>query len=336
MDEREELLEQIPLLACGALDPDERARAEGLLERHEDLQGAAASYRTLDALLARTLPRRAAVPSVRRHRPYCKDDLRAEPEVLCAACLTPHHRSCFSENRGCSLLGCHGTRSVSVEEPSLDVCPSCGEHTPSGAPFCAWCRTPLGGERLPRHATPRIAEPARPARDWPRFVAACAALLVSGLAVGGFFEMRQNSMMDSLLEQASVREAKLCEQDLSSFLLTVANAQESFKKKDALGRYAPSWDSLATVASPALTAPAGFEVRLASASEVPGQRYCAIVRSVKGGPELRYPLLARYGAWPRLALDEKGVHSYGPNGKPLELDAARCRVLVDRDPWENR
>jgi hypothetical protein len=229
--EREDLLDLLPLLASGALEPEERARAEELLGRHEDLASEAGSYRELDALLRRALRRSAAAPSVRRQCPFCKDDLRKEAEVLCASCLTPHHKACFSENRGCSLLGCHGTRSVSAEEPSLEVCPSCGEHTPTGAPFCAWCRVSLGGDRLPRHATPGFAAP--PASHWAerlRFVAASAAILLMGLSIGWFFEVRQNTIMDALIAQARERALRECSAELQRALDEVVKAQAAYKR----------------------------------------------------------------------------------------------------------
>jgi hypothetical protein len=60
-------------------------------------------------------------PTVRRLCPYCKDDLRSEPQILCAGCFTPHHKGCFSENRGCCLLGCGSKTPLSPEEPAPDA-----------------------------------------------------------------------------------------------------------------------------------------------------------------------------------------------------------------------
>jgi len=320
MTERDELLEQIPLLACGALDSEERARAEEQLARHEDVKETWESYRALDTLLKRTLAPAAAAPSVKRHCPYCKDDLRTEAEVLCTKCLTPHHRSCFSENRGCSLLGCNGTRSVSAEESSLDVCPSCGEHTPSGAPFCAWCRTALGGARLPRHASP-VAEPLPP-RDLGRFLAACAALLVAGMSIGWFFEARQNVMMDALVASAREARAAQCQKYAETALLAIHDAQLDYRENAAVNKlnsdpsgkfYAPTLDELATVSSNLILASRSqlysYEIRIVRSRTAPGERFAA------------------------LALPRNGPPGHYTHDKTLPPDGEREGVFVD---WRGR
>ncbi|HZV01666.1 MAG TPA: RING finger protein [Planctomycetota bacterium] len=268
MTEQEELLELIPLLACGALEPHEKARARELLERHPEIHSHHSSYQELDGLLRRTLAPAPAL--VRRQCPFCKDDLRAAAEVLCAKCLTPHHKECFSENRGCSLLGCHGTRSVSADEPSLDVCPTCGEHTPSEAPFCAWCRTPLGGERAPRHARPIAV--AEPPRDLPRFLAACAALLVAGLSIGWFFETRQNVLMDQVLAQGQQLEAQRFLKGAEAALLSLRDAEEIYRRGRGpfafdsgnfyIEPYAGSMSDLAPIMSASRFEAPGYRIRL--------------------------------------------------------------------------
>jgi hypothetical protein len=290
MNEREELLEQIPLLAAGALDEAEAARARELLGRHEDCVAVAASYGELDALLRRTLAR-PVVASVKRHCPYCKDDLRSEPEVLCAKCLTPHHKSCFSENRGCSLLGCAGTKSVSAAEATLDVCPSCGEHTPTGAPFCAWCRTPLGGARLPRHVT-RPAEPVQ-VQSRARFLATCAALLLMGLSTGWLFETRQNMMMDQLILTARQNQAARCEREAESALLMIREAQLLYRERTTekssggnwvlrQGEFATTVEDLAPLTSAGRIAAPGYEIRIVRSRSAPGERFAAIAMPVNG------------------------------------------------------
>ncbi len=220
---------------------------------------------------------------VRRSCPYCKDDIHAEPHVLCVRCLTAHHRSCFSENRGCTLLGCRETRSLCLDEACLDACPACGVETPSSAPFCSWCQAPLGGEPARRRGT----------RERLRFAGACAALLVSG-----------------------------------------GRAQDAFRAKDPEGQYAPSWAALAAVASPSTTLADGFEVRVCRSAEKPRERFCAIAVPTK--TTYAYRAITKTGVWPRVSLDEKGVHTHAWSDTPLVLDEEHCRAIAAEPHWRAR
>jgi hypothetical protein len=254
---RDELVARIPLYASGALDPEEREAVAAALALHPDCQGAVESYGALDALLRRSLVREAipaAAPAIKRQCPFCRDDLRSEEHVLCASCLTAHHKSCFAEHGGCSLMGCGGTRSVGATEPSLDLCPSCGEHTPSAAPYCSWCRAPLGGARLPR---------TRPAMEAPRterrrFLAAAVLLLAGGLSIGYLFELRQNVLVRVLVAQSDARYGSRLEDSAQKTLVAIEDAQRlryrsfTYRLVDIQGReetipvrqYAPDFAAL--------------------------------------------------------------------------------------------
>ena len=38
--------------------------------------------------------------------PYCREEIATGEQYSCPACQTPHHRACWSENRGCTVWGC--------------------------------------------------------------------------------------------------------------------------------------------------------------------------------------------------------------------------------------
>ena len=38
--------------------------------------------------------------------PYCRSEIATGEQYSCPTCQTPHHRACWSENRGCTVWGC--------------------------------------------------------------------------------------------------------------------------------------------------------------------------------------------------------------------------------------
>ena len=49
----------------------------------------------------------AREPRLAAHCPFCKDALLPDaPSAECAACGTPHHLSCYEEQKGCAVYGC--------------------------------------------------------------------------------------------------------------------------------------------------------------------------------------------------------------------------------------
>lgn len=262
--DRAQAQDLLPLYAGGDLDLAERALVDEALARFPDLAPELEEMRQLDGLLARTLAPRAepvaeavpawlrspAVPLVRRHCPYCKDDLASEARVLCARCLTPHHEGCFSENHGCSLLGCGETRAIAADEAAQQLCPACSKPSPATAPFCAWCGGALaaGGQARPRHEVLRVAVPAAPTRrqEWARFAASVAVLLAGGLVVGWLFGNKHNLLLGQLWSQAIQERRKVAQEQVPESLLRLALAQ-SYYREHKLGAgdvYAPTFEAV--------------------------------------------------------------------------------------------
>ena len=130
------------------------------------------------------------------------------------------------------------------------------------------------------------------------------------------------------LSSAVSQEQQLCQRDQTILLHEVARAEDAFRAKDPEGQYAPTWAALAAVASPSITL-YGLEVRLCRSVEKPRERFCAIAVPTK--TTYAYPALAKTGGWPRVSLDEKGVHSHAWSHTSLVLDEANCRV-VEAEP----
>ena len=87
------------------------------LRRHEDEGVWRVEARVrLRELEAKPAPAEGAVvvqaeparePRLAAHCPFCKDALLPDaPSAECAACGTPHHLSCYEEQKGCAVYGC--------------------------------------------------------------------------------------------------------------------------------------------------------------------------------------------------------------------------------------
>jgi len=58
-----------------------------------------------------------------KHCAFCQDEIEpGQQGVICRKCGTAHHKSCWQENRGCSVLNCNGRafRNYSVPPPAHD------------------------------------------------------------------------------------------------------------------------------------------------------------------------------------------------------------------------
>ena len=87
--------------------------------------------------------------------PFCRAGIADDdPIARCEACYTPHHPSCFEENRGCSLMGCDNrtawTRSGRFPRKERSAIFEAGS---------AALEPPLEAERAPREAPPERREP---------------------------------------------------------------------------------------------------------------------------------------------------------------------------------
>jgi hypothetical protein len=234
----EEALDLLPLLAAGELDAQESADVRAALDGRPDVADELARWVELDGLLERSLaPSKLA--SVRC--PFCRDGIATAERILCADCLTPHHASCFAENEGCSLLGCHGTRAVASERASV-LCGACRRDAPDGARWCPWCRAKIAPPRPPLHARARLG--AR-ARSLVAFAAALLVLLPGGLAIGFLSERslerawwQTRGSLDTLEEQAEARRV----------LQAVLEAQRLYRARGVRGgNYAADPDALRAI-----------------------------------------------------------------------------------------
>jgi hypothetical protein len=237
---RDEAKELIPLYAANDLDEPTRAAVAAAIAGDVECQEELREFEALEASLRESLaPAPVAEPAwldaakvpapalVKRHCPYCKDDLDSAARVFCALCMTPHHEECFAENLGCSLLGCGGTRSIAADDPSFVVCASCEKHTPASAPFCAWCRTAIPGEAPP----PRHVVPVQRVPRWSllRFAAAAALLLVTTVPAGYAVGFAQRDMAKAWCDERREVEALTLEAEAESFLRDLVRAQGAFR-----------------------------------------------------------------------------------------------------------
>ncbi|HZU95704.1 MAG TPA: RING finger protein [Planctomycetota bacterium] len=226
----EEALDLLPLLVADELDPATRDEVQAALAGR-DVDRELAAWEELDGLLERGLAPEPAAVSVRC--PFCHDAVKGEDRVLCAACLTPHHRACYAEHDGCSLLGCPGKAVARVSSAQV-VCRSCRGDVPEGAPYCPWCRSRVVPRR-PRRMGPIIKEAA--------VVAASLLLLLPGAAAIGYFSERElerawwqsHGSKDALAEEAEARRV----------LALVVDAQKAYRAEGAKGgEYAADLDAL--------------------------------------------------------------------------------------------
>ena len=75
--------------------------------------------------------------------PFCKTKISADDEVMiCPACNTPHHKSCWDENKGCTTFGCTEQHYEEQGTNPTDVCKKCGAPLGDGQDFCPKCGTP--------------------------------------------------------------------------------------------------------------------------------------------------------------------------------------------------
>ncbi len=77
--------------------------------------------------------------------------------IICADCLTPHHKECWDENHGCSTYGCasashqeiHAEEELNINnsqpppmgesDMGMSICPSCGKEVSSTDTVCTSC-----------------------------------------------------------------------------------------------------------------------------------------------------------------------------------------------------
>ena len=193
---------------------------------------------------------------VKRHCPYCKDDLHAEPEVFCARCFTSHHGSCFSENRGCSIFGCSGKDSVSV------------------------------GERDDRPLE---------VQSLPQFLATCAALLVMGLATGWFFETRHNRLMEQLIASTRRIRAAECERNAEEVLLAIREAQlhhrDAAPGEKSDGTFAATIEELTTSRTLYRFKAWGYAIHMVRSRSAPGERFEVLALTQDDYPSFSNTLL---------------------------------------------
>lgn len=98
--------------------------------------------------------------------PYCKSLFTQNDEiVVCSECDMPHHKECWTDNKGCTTFGCQGT--IQGIDFNIDTgmnsapkykvrdaidqhiqeqpvyCSKCGSHLTDGSVFCSKCGTPI-------------------------------------------------------------------------------------------------------------------------------------------------------------------------------------------------
>lgn len=234
----DEALDLLPLLAANELDDETSAAVRVALEG-KSMGDELAAWVELDGLLERSLaPARA--PAVAVRCPFCRDAIAASERVLCGGCLTPHHRSCFAENEGCSLLGCQTTRTVGLGERTSILCTSCQGSAPAGATWCPWCRGRIAS-LPPRHARRRLPG-LRPLVS----LAASLLLLLPGSFAVGFLAQREvestwwesRGSLDALEDEAEARR----------ILGALASAQKLYRAKGFRGgEYAPDIEALSSL-----------------------------------------------------------------------------------------
>src|SRR5206468_12143227 len=94
----------------GATD---RARAAGARRR------STAGRYDPDRPISISIPRPGERPSVNPICPYCSAGIESPGEgVFCQCCGAAHHRECWEENGGCTVVGC---AAAPADEPKITV-----------------------------------------------------------------------------------------------------------------------------------------------------------------------------------------------------------------------
>ena len=254
---RDDVLDLLPLHAAGELDADQAAAVEAALADDPSLREELTIYRQLEGFLGEdlTADHDDALPAwlgaaaqaaeehdaaqaaeendvnqtpleapslVKRRCPYCHDNMTRDV-VVCSACATPHHGSCFADHQGCSMLGCDSTRAADMDSPDARrICPSCEGLSPAEAPFCAWCASPLGDERAPRR---RGAVQRLPLRQ---YLSAASVLLTAALTLGGYFGLQQENMAEQLLVMAQRQRHEQSRREIRQLLGEIHLAQQAY------------------------------------------------------------------------------------------------------------
>lgn len=72
--------------------------------------------------------------------PYCKMEIKEGDAIkACPSCGSPHHETCWTENKGCANFGC-----AEQHTNPNDICIKCGVPLGDGQDFCPKCGTPKG------------------------------------------------------------------------------------------------------------------------------------------------------------------------------------------------
>lgn len=120
-----------------------------------------------------------------RSCPYCRFPIKEGTEVnVCPTCGSAHHAECWSDNRGCAILGCASGPAEGSETPTGPRAPA-RTTTPQSAPGPVAPRTPRAAPAAAAYAPPGY-PPAGPPRNNARnalIVAAVVAVLVLGAAL---------------------------------------------------------------------------------------------------------------------------------------------------------
>jgi hypothetical protein len=110
--------------------------------------------------------------------PYCRFPLKQDGElVVCGHCRAAHHADCWSDNRGCAVMGCLGgpAANTSTEQPTMAM-----------PPPLAYTGQASAGPGLVPPGMPPPQWPPSPGRSgWSSNKGLAAAVAVLALAVGG-------------------------------------------------------------------------------------------------------------------------------------------------------
>ncbi len=72
--------------------------------------------------------------------PYCKSEIKdGESVTVCPSCSSPHHSSCWDENKGCTTFGCSEQNYQAQGTSPTGVCDSCGTPLGDEQMFCPKC-----------------------------------------------------------------------------------------------------------------------------------------------------------------------------------------------------
>ncbi len=72
--------------------------------------------------------------------PYCKSEIKdGESVIVCPSCSSPHHGSCWDENKGCTTFGCLEQNYQGQGTSTTGVCDSCDTPLGDEQMFCPKC-----------------------------------------------------------------------------------------------------------------------------------------------------------------------------------------------------